>query len=142
MVWKITSVQDVAEAIQRLPVHEQDLRLQRLKRATDCSLKKSYLPKDLQAVQTPFNFYIDVSFQQPPHPLMHVVSMIAGPIQKCSGQRTNIRLSLLMCKGEDNQFIIQLNEPLLMQEQLEGVKDEMEERRELGTGKPYDRTIP
>ena len=55
-------MQDVAEAIDRLPVHEQDLRLQRLKRATDCSLKKSYLPKDLQAVQTPFNFYIDVSF--------------------------------------------------------------------------------
>ena len=57
-------LQDVAEAIHRLPVHEQDLRLQRLKRATDCSLKKSYLPKDLQAVQTPFNFYIDVRFLQ------------------------------------------------------------------------------
>lgn len=59
------ALQDVAEAIQRLPVHEQDLRLQRLKRATDCSLKKSYLPKDLQKVQTPFNFYIDVSFCRP-----------------------------------------------------------------------------
>lgn len=54
-------MQDVAEAIQRLPVHEQDLRLQRLKRATDCSLKKQYLPKELQAQQTPWNFYIDVS---------------------------------------------------------------------------------
>lgn len=29
-----------------------------------------------------------------------------------------------------------------MQEQLKGVKAEMEERAELGTGKPYDRTIP
>lgn len=29
-----------------------------------------------------------------------------------------------------------------LQEQLEGVKAEMEERRELGTGKPYDRSIP
>ena len=60
-VKSLSSFQDVAEAIHRLPVHEQDLRLQRLKRATDCSLKKSYLPKDLQKVQTPFNFYIDVS---------------------------------------------------------------------------------
>ena len=65
LLMRMATSQDVAEAIQRLPVHEQDLRLQRLKRATDCSLKKSYLPKDLQKVQTPFNFYIDVSSRKP-----------------------------------------------------------------------------
>lgn len=52
--------QDVNEAIRRLPQEEVDLRLQRLKRASDVSLKKSYLPKDVQAQQTPFNFYLKV----------------------------------------------------------------------------------
>ncbi len=55
-------LQDVNEALRRLPQEEQDLRLQRLKRAVDCSLKKQYLPKDVQAAQTPYNFYLDVSF--------------------------------------------------------------------------------
>ena len=36
----------VAEAIRRLPAEEQDLRLFRLKRAMDCSLKKTILPKE------------------------------------------------------------------------------------------------
>ena len=54
-------LQDVNEALRRLPQEEQDLRLQRLKRAADCSLKKQYLPKDVQKAQTPYNFYLDVS---------------------------------------------------------------------------------
>ena len=36
----------VSEAIRRLPQDEQDLRLFRLKRALDLSLKKALLPKD------------------------------------------------------------------------------------------------
>ncbi|CAI8037707.1 Cytochrome b-c1 complex subunit 7 [Geodia barretti] len=36
----------VAEAIRRLPQEEQDLRLWRLKRALDLSMKKSILPKE------------------------------------------------------------------------------------------------
>lgn len=77
---------DVNEALRRLPQEEQDLRLQRLKRAVDCSLKKQYLPKDVQAAQTPYNFYLD---------------------------------------------------PLVLE-----VRAEMAERALLGTGKPYDRSIP
>jgi ubiquinol-cytochrome c reductase subunit 7 len=52
--------QDVDEALKRLPQEEVDARNQRLKRASDVSLKKAYLPKDLQAVQTPFKSYMAV----------------------------------------------------------------------------------
>jgi hypothetical protein len=52
--------QDVDEALKRLPQEEVDARNQRLKRASDVSLKKAYLPKDLQAVQTPFKPYMAV----------------------------------------------------------------------------------
>jgi hypothetical protein len=64
------NLQDVNEAMRRLPQEEQDLRMQRLKRAVDCSLKKQYLPKDVQAAQTPYNFYLDVS-----HPPAHCLAM-------------------------------------------------------------------
>lgn len=36
----------VAEALRRLPQEERDLRLWRLKRALDLSMKKNILPKD------------------------------------------------------------------------------------------------
>ena len=36
----------VAEALRRLPQEEMDLRLWRLKRALDLSMKKSILPRD------------------------------------------------------------------------------------------------
>ena len=55
------SVQDVDEVLKRLPQDEVDARNQRLKRAMDLSLKHVYLPKDLQAVQTPYREYIMVS---------------------------------------------------------------------------------
>ena len=54
--------QDVGEALKRLPQQEQDLRVQRLKRAADCGLKKQYLSKEMQAKQTPFDFYLKVAF--------------------------------------------------------------------------------
>eukprot|EP00891_Asterochloris_glomerata_P000992 jgi/Astpho2/992/fgenesh1_pg.00016_%23_155_t len=50
--------QDVDEALRRLPVEVTDARNQRMKRAVDCSLKKSYLPKDLQDQQTPWAWYV------------------------------------------------------------------------------------
>lgn len=39
-------VPDVAEAVKRLPRHEQDLRSFRLKRACDLTMKQIILPKD------------------------------------------------------------------------------------------------
>ena len=53
-------MQDVDEALRRLPVEVTDARNQRMKRAVDCSLKKSYLPKDLQDQQTPWAWYVRV----------------------------------------------------------------------------------
>ncbi|BDA42474.1 probable cytochrome b-c1 complex subunit 7 [Coccomyxa sp. Obi] len=55
---------DVDEALKRLPQEEVDARTQRLKRAMDLSLKHVYLPKELQAVQTPFNSYVMDVIQQ------------------------------------------------------------------------------
>lgn len=53
-------LQDVDEALKRLPQEEVDARTQRLKRAIDLSLKHVYLPKELQAVQTPYKSYVQV----------------------------------------------------------------------------------
>ena len=58
------SLQDVDEALRRLPQEEVDARTQRLKRAMDLSLKHVYLPKELQAVQTPYNSYVMVRLLQ------------------------------------------------------------------------------
>lgn len=50
--------QDVDEALKRLPQEVVDARNQRLKRASDLSMKHSELPKELQQLQTPFDFYM------------------------------------------------------------------------------------
>lgn len=52
---------DVGEALRRLEPAEVEARLQRLKRAFDISMKHTELPKELQAAQTPYNFYLSVS---------------------------------------------------------------------------------
>lgn len=49
---------DVQEALSRLPTEVVDARNQRIKRAMDLSMKHDYLPKELQAVQTPFRSYL------------------------------------------------------------------------------------
>lgn len=49
---------DIDEAIHRLPQDVVDARMQRLKRAVDCSLKKSYLSKEIQDMQTPYAWYL------------------------------------------------------------------------------------
>jgi len=43
-----------------LPPAEVDARNQRLRRAHDISLKKEYLPKEQQALQTPYLKYLEV----------------------------------------------------------------------------------
>ncbi len=55
-----SALQDVNEALNRLPPAEVDARNQRLRRAHDISLKKEYLPKPQQALQTPYLFYLKV----------------------------------------------------------------------------------
>jgi len=77
---------DVAEALRRLPAQEVIDRNARLKRAMDLSLKGTFLPKELQEQQTPFNHYLRDTIQE--------------------------------------------------------VKAERQERAQLGTGAPYQRTIP
>lgn len=49
---------DTNEALRRLPTATVDARNQRLKRALDISLKHTELPKEVQAQQTPFAFYL------------------------------------------------------------------------------------
>lgn len=49
---------DIKEALERLPTEVVHARNQRLKRCMDLSMKHSTLPKDLQAVQTPFRSYV------------------------------------------------------------------------------------
>jgi len=49
---------DVQEALQRLTQEERDMRVQRLKRAMDLSMKHIYLDRDLQEKQTPFDHYL------------------------------------------------------------------------------------
>ncbi len=49
---------DIKEALNRLPREIVDARNQRLKRAMDLSMKHDYLPKELQAQQTPFRSYL------------------------------------------------------------------------------------
>ncbi len=52
-----------------------DARNQRLKRASDISLKKEYLPKQLQAVQTPYESYLQVCDPQSMHQIRHTVTL-------------------------------------------------------------------
>ena len=54
---------DIDEALRRLPQDVIDARNQRLRRATDISLKHTELPKDLQEKQTPFAEYIEDTLQ-------------------------------------------------------------------------------
>eukprot|EP00270_Netrium_digitus_P012023 TRINITY_DN386_c0_g1_i2.p1 TRINITY_DN386_c0_g1~~TRINITY_DN386_c0_g1_i2.p1 ORF type:complete len:138 (-),score=22.73 TRINITY_DN386_c0_g1_i2:423-800(-) len=55
---------DVAEALKRLPQAEVDARNQRLKRAMDLSMKHAMLPKELQAKQIPYEFYLQDQLAQ------------------------------------------------------------------------------
>ena len=65
------ALQDVNEAMQRLPPAEVDARNQRLRRAHDISLKKEYLPKEQQALQTPYLNYLEVSTPASLHYMYH-----------------------------------------------------------------------
>ncbi|XP_042475158.1 cytochrome b-c1 complex subunit 7-2, mitochondrial-like [Macadamia integrifolia] len=49
---------DIKEALARLPCEIVDARNARLKRPIDLSMKHEYLPEDMQAVQSPFRYYL------------------------------------------------------------------------------------
>ena len=66
MRW-VGAAQDIDQAIKRLPQDVVDARNQRLKRASDISLKKEYMSPELQAVQTPYMSYMQVR-PAPPDP--------------------------------------------------------------------------
>lgn len=51
-------MQDINEALNRLPQEVVDARNQRLKRASDISLKKEYMSPEMQALQTPYASYL------------------------------------------------------------------------------------
>lgn len=55
-------LKEVAEALRRLPKEVTDARIQRLKRASDLSMKHTYLSEEMQAKQTPFESYLQVLF--------------------------------------------------------------------------------
>ncbi|KMZ56139.1 Ubiquinol-cytochrome C reductase complex [Zostera marina] len=49
---------DIKHAIDRLPREVVNARNQRLKRAIDLSMKHEYLSEEMQALQTPFRYYL------------------------------------------------------------------------------------
>ncbi|BBN09878.1 ubiquinol-cytochrome c reductase subunit 7 [Marchantia polymorpha subsp. ruderalis] len=55
---------DIKEAMSRLPESEILARNARIKRAMDASMKHVYLPKELQAKQTPFQYYLQDALDQ------------------------------------------------------------------------------
>ncbi|KAG6549292.1 hypothetical protein Mapa_009278 [Marchantia paleacea] len=55
---------DIKEAMARLPESEILARNARIKRAMDASMKHVYLPKELQAKQTPFQYYLQDALDQ------------------------------------------------------------------------------
>lgn len=60
MALRPLALQDVAEALRRLPPDVVVARNCRLRRALDLSMKKEVLPKELQAKQTPDEHYLAV----------------------------------------------------------------------------------
>lgn len=57
-------MQNVEEALRRLPQDVLDARTQRHKRAMDLSMKHATLSKEMQRKQTPFAFYLQESLAQ------------------------------------------------------------------------------
>eukprot|EP00899_Mesostigma_viride_P024509 jgi/Mesvir1/5242/Mv15363-RA.1 len=55
---------DVHAALNRLPPEVISERNQRLKRAMDLSMKHTYLPKEMQEKQTPFEYYLQEPLKQ------------------------------------------------------------------------------
>mmetsp|Transcript_15836 Transcript_15836/g.49770 ORF Transcript_15836/g.49770 Transcript_15836/m.49770 type:complete len:126 (-) Transcript_15836:46-423(-) len=55
---------DFDEALHRIDPKEVELRNQRLKRAMDLSMKHTYLSKEMQAKQTPYEFYMSDMVEQ------------------------------------------------------------------------------
>jgi Ubiquinol-cytochrome C reductase complex 14kD subunit len=158
----------VAEALRRLPQEEVDARNQRLKRASDVSLKKRYLPKELQAVQTPYNFYISASPLQPSQSTRIYVQSHPGSMAWYVLGIRHFKTALLFCYAPDcighflvcnarlishgwdvdascmpfPSFVADALSLSIAQPTLDLVEAENAEKFLLGTGKSYDRQIP
>lgn len=122
------ALQDIGEALKRIPQEEVDARNQRLKRASDISLKKEYLAPHLQAQQTPYLSYVQVGC--------------------CSHAANNLEADSLdmrrpLCDvASAKWFRYQLSCCTTLQDALDQVQAENAEKALLGTGAPYQRTIP
>jgi ubiquinol-cytochrome c reductase subunit 7 len=60
----LSMLQDIEEALRRLPIEVVDARNQRLKRAMDLSMKHTSLPIEMQEKQTPFEPYLQEALAQ------------------------------------------------------------------------------
>jgi len=122
--------QDTNEALNRLPPAEVDARNQRLRRAHDISLKKEYLPKEQQALQTPYLKYLEV----PPgtSAIRILAAMFCGAQIICS-QSQHLRLTEDLQHTTACSHLHKLHGPV--QDGIEQVQAENRERLLLGTGK-------
>ena len=87
-------LQDIDEAIHRLPQDVVDARMQRLKRAVDCSLKKSYLSKEIQDMQTPYSWYLKVMQTPSQSVFIDQNQMSASPAQAYQKHRQRAMVTL------------------------------------------------
>ncbi|TYZ68626.1 hypothetical protein PybrP1_002817 [[Pythium] brassicae (nom. inval.)] len=53
----LVDIPAVQEALHWVPKGEYTARTRRIARATDCSMKRTYLPEEIQAIQKPLDFY-------------------------------------------------------------------------------------
>lgn len=68
---RVLFLQDIEEALKRLPQKEVEARNARLKRAMDLNFKHAELPPEIQALQDPFKPYLSVSCDTDSMPAMH-----------------------------------------------------------------------
>ncbi len=128
------------EALNRLPPAEVDARNQRLRRAHDISLKKEYLPKEQQALQTPYLNYMKVLTlligDSRPSPddrglTSNVLQLLNAELAPAS---LKMLLDTLMSLRAGRDLVHDLG--AWPQDALEQVQAENRERILLGTGKP------
>ena len=147
------AVQDIDEAIHRLPQDVVDARMQRLKRAVDCSLKKSYLSKEIQDMQTPYSWYLKVIHLVQPHPPLPAFKLciLKADMQCDLACRVVLKMRHKCCiitvaqqlQATAAYFVIKLAIRLwFTQETWAEVQAENTEKAMLGTGKDYDRSFP
>jgi hypothetical protein len=150
----------VEEALKRMPQDVVDARNQRLKRAQDISMKHTELPKDMQQLQTPLNFYLRDTLEA------RAVQVVLAVSQQSRWQQLHCclpnRVQTGVCgsgqqPGAGVQGLLELLSCLLpcrlckaaahvtsfpLPAALQLVKLENDERLALGTGKAFERHLP